>query len=391
MGQRLADLLPPDRADGVAASLRLEAVYRGGEPQAMIELPIHHRERGMTYWNVTSSPLPGGSARVTGVLVAAVEVTRQVVARQREQEAAEMAQDLIGKMLTLHAVAGGRESAGNRPSRVLAGIPGGRLPCLTRAGHLCTGPHYAELEVVVCRGLRGDYTPRIRVGEGLAGRVGQTGQGLIVDDYRAYPFRTAIYDDEDFSAVIAVPLIHRGQVVGVLDVLDDAERRAFTDDDLWLLDLFAAQAAQAIENARTYVELERAYRKQRDLDDKDDFIAAASTSAYTFNGCARLPGSAARLSHPTRRATGEGIPAEGIGVRSGALRDCRATAPDLATGYRASRDAHRTGAAGNSGRGGAPLLQRTGASAGKSLRPPCRDTGESLCRRGPGPIQRSPG
>ncbi len=67
-----------------------------------------------------------------------------------------------------------------------------------------------------------------------------------------------------------------------MDVLDDAERRAFTDDDLWLLDLFAAQAAQAIENARTYVELERAYRKQRDLDRmKDDFIATASHELRT--------------------------------------------------------------------------------------------------------------
>ena len=58
---------------------------------------------------------------------------------------------------------------------------------------------------------------------------------MIVDDYRAYPFRAAIYGDEDLPRVIAVPLIAHGQVVGVLDVLDDAERRAFTDDDLWLL------------------------------------------------------------------------------------------------------------------------------------------------------------
>ena len=288
VGQRLDDPASADRADSVAASLRLDAVYRTGEPQAMIELPIHHRERGMTYWNVTSSPLPrvSASSGVGGVLVAAVDVTRQVVSRQRAQESAEMAQDRIGQMMTLHATSLAVASQlGADPRELLADILRRSIALLgARAGAVYVlDPRYDELEVVVCQGLRGDYAgARIRVGEGLAGRVGQTGQGLIMDDYRAYPFRTAIYDGEDFSAVIAVPLIHRGQVVGVLDVLDDAERRAFTDDDLWLLDLFAAQAAQAIENARTYVELERAYRKQRELDRmKDDFIATASHELRT--------------------------------------------------------------------------------------------------------------
>jgi signal transduction histidine kinase len=285
-GRRLGDLLSPDRAGSVAASLRLDAVYHSGEPQVMIELPIHHSARGMTYWNVTSSPLSPNSASVGGVLVAAVEVTRHVVSRQRALDSAEMAQDRIGQMMTLHATSLAVASQlGADPRELLADILRRSIALLNaRAGAVYVlDPRFYELEVIVCQGLRGDYTgARIRVGDGLAGRVGETGQGLIVDDYRAYPYRTAIYDGEDFSAVIAVPLIHRGQVVGVLDVLDDAERRAFTDDDLWLLDLFAAQGAQAIENARTYVELERAYRKQRELDRmKDDFIATASHELRT--------------------------------------------------------------------------------------------------------------
>jgi signal transduction histidine kinase len=285
VGRRLSEVVP-ERAATLANALRLDAVYESGQTQAMIELPMHQRDRGMTYWNVTSSPLPGISRAVGGVLVAAVEVTRQVLARQRAQEVAEVAQERIGQMMTLHATSLAVASQlGADPRELLEDILRRSIALLNaRAGtvYARTG-RSGDLEVIVCQGLRGDYTgSRIRIGEGLAGRVAETGLGLIVDDYRAYPFRAAIYADEDFSAVIAVPLIHRGQVVGVLDVLDDAERRTFTDDDLWLLDLFAAQAAQAIENARTYVQLEHAYRKQRDLDRmKDDFIATASHELRT--------------------------------------------------------------------------------------------------------------
>jgi signal transduction histidine kinase len=252
----------------------------------MVELPLRHIDRGMTYWNVTSTPLRTQAEGGGDVLVAAVEVTRQVVARQRSQETAEVAQERIAQMMTLHATSLAVASQlGADPRELLADILRRSIALLNgRAGAVYVrNARRDELEVIVSQGLRGDYIgSRIAVGVGLAGRVAQTGQGLYVDDYRAYAGRAAIYGEEDFSAVIAVPLIQRGQVVGVLDVLDDAERRAFTDDDLWLLELFAAQAAQAIENARTYVELERAYRKQRDLDRmKDDFIATASHELRT--------------------------------------------------------------------------------------------------------------
>ncbi len=277
--------LVPDSVETLSAGLGLDAVYASGESQAMIELPIA-LGGDITYWNVTTSPLPGVSARSGGVLLAAVDVTRQVIARQRALDSAEEAQVRIGQMMTLHAtslaVSG---QLGADPRELLADILRRSVLLLNgRAGTVYVRDvRRNELEVIVHQGLRGDYTgQRIRIGEGIAGQVARTGQGTIVDDYRVYPYRASIYGDEDFRAVIAVPLIAHGQIVGVLDVLDDAERRAFTDDDLWLLDLFAAQASQTIENARTYVELEHAFRKQRDLDRmKDDFIATASHELRT--------------------------------------------------------------------------------------------------------------
>jgi signal transduction histidine kinase len=283
-GRRLAEVVPL-AAERLRDGLRLDVVYSGGQPQALVELPIH-LDRGLTYWNVTSSPLPGRTAQVEGVLVAAVDVTRQVLARQRAVEAAEVAQERIGQMMALHATSLAVASQlGTDPRDLLADILRRSIALLNaRAGAVYVADRRkAELEVILSHGLRGNYVgQRMRIGTGLAGQVARTGQGLVVDDIRLYPDTPVIYADEDVSAVIVVPLIHHGDVVGVLDVLDDADRRTFDQDDLWLLELFAAQAAQAIENARIYVELEHALRAQRELDRmKDDFIATASHELRT--------------------------------------------------------------------------------------------------------------
>jgi signal transduction histidine kinase/PAS domain-containing protein len=282
-GTRLAEVVG-DRAEVIATTLRLDAAYAGDEPQAMVELPIHRAGR-MTYWNVTTSPLVGVGA-AGGALVAAVEVTRQVEARQRAQESGDLARERVRQMTALHATSLAVASQlGADPRDVLADLLRRSIELLSaRAGAIYVLDTASDtLEVSVCQGLRGDYTgSRVPVGAGIAGQVARTGRGMIVDDYRAYPFRAAIYDDEPFTAIMAAPLVAHGRVIGVLDVLDEGERRIFTDEDLRLLDLFAVQAAQAAENARAYVELERAYRKQRDLDRlKDDFIATASHELRT--------------------------------------------------------------------------------------------------------------
>ncbi len=284
LGLPLADVIP-ESSRRLSLALRLDAVYQGSEPQAMVELPIT-LARGETYWNVTTSPVIGEGEVIGGVLVAAVDVSHQVAARHRAQESADVAQERIGQMMALHATSLATASQlGADPRELLASILRRSISLLeARAGVIyARAPRRDELEVVVSQGLRADYTgARVRLGQGLAGSVARSGQGRVVADYRADPEQAGVYDDESFTAIISVPLIHHNQVVGVLDVLDDAGRRAFTDDDLWLLELFAAQAAQAMENARMFVELEVALRKQRELDRmKDDFIATASHELRT--------------------------------------------------------------------------------------------------------------
>jgi signal transduction histidine kinase/PAS domain-containing protein len=287
-GRRLSDVLG-ERAQGIATTLRLDAAYAGDEPQAMIELPIHRRpadgaDARVAYWNVSTSPvigLPRG-----GALVAAVEVTRQVTARRRAQDSAEVAEQRLRQMMSLHAAALAVASQlDTDPRELLADLLHRSLGLLAaQAGTIYVrDPRHDTLEVVVSAGLRRDYSGRRLEGDvGLAGHVSHARRGLIVEDYRTSAFVSALYRDEPIESAIAAPLIHHNEVVGVLEVLGETARRSFTQADLWLLELFAAQAAQAIQNARMYVELERAYRKQRELDRlKDDFISTASHELRT--------------------------------------------------------------------------------------------------------------
>ncbi len=119
-------------------------------------------------------------------------------------------------------------------------------------------PEQEELELVVSHYLDKDRTgTRLRVGEGLSGQVALTGDPLIVGDYAAWEGRALKYDGAPFRAVMAVPLKWGDRIIGVVDVTDLERPRSFTESDLRLLELFASQAAIAIENARLHDETTR--------------------------------------------------------------------------------------------------------------------------------------
>src|SRR5262249_25503143 len=76
-------------------------------------------------------------------------------------------------------------------------------------------------------------------------------------EYASAPLRTA-----GFRSVLAVPILHDGEPIGVLG-LWRRERRPFTDQQIALLNTFADQAVVAIENARLFKELQSSNRELR--------------------------------------------------------------------------------------------------------------------------------
>jgi len=156
---------------------------------------------------------------------------------------------------------------------LLLDAPGGGL-------YLCD-PDQEETRCVVSYNTLRDYTGTVlKYGEGAAGIVAQTGEPLIIDDYRTWSGRAAAYEEEQpFTAVLSAPMIWQGQVTGVIHVLHDVGTRRFTQADLGLLALFANHAAIAVENTRLYQETQQRALQQETLRE----TALALTTALDRN------------------------------------------------------------------------------------------------------------
>ncbi len=89
--------------------------------------------------------------------------------------------------------------------------------------------------------------------EGIIGWVVQHGQSLIVNDPASDSrFSPSISKEIDFptNSILAVPMKVKGVLVGVIEVINKTQGRYFLEEDLYWLELFAMQAAIAVENAK---------------------------------------------------------------------------------------------------------------------------------------------
>jgi len=103
----------------------------------------------------------------------------------------------------------------------------------------------------------------VPVGEGLVGYAAQHKQAVLVRDVRKDS--RYIETNQETRSELAVPLIYKDNVIGVLD-LEHTRRGFFTEDHQRTITTLAAQIAIAIENARLYEQVARQEKRlERDL------------------------------------------------------------------------------------------------------------------------------
>src|SRR5271165_2189210 len=99
---------------------------------------------------------------------------------------------------------------------------------------------------------------RIKVGQGVTGQAVLRREAVLVNDVSAE--QNFINSVPGVRSELAVPLIAKNKVIGVLDV-EAAQPGAFTDEHKRLLTLFASRIAVGIENARLYTQVARQARQ----------------------------------------------------------------------------------------------------------------------------------
>jgi GAF domain-containing protein len=128
----------------------------------------------------------------------------------------------------------------------------------TIGGILLLDEEKQELRYVVHRGLSAKYVREMhpRFGEGIAGKVAQTGEALVsedilVDTRAVFPH---LIVSEGLRAFASVPLSAKNKVLGAINIAS-LKPYQFSPRDMQLLTGIAAQVAIAVENAKLHEEV----------------------------------------------------------------------------------------------------------------------------------------
>lgn len=239
---------------------------------------------GAAYLTATA----GGLYDAAGNLTGAIESIRDITEHKHMQEALHRQKEYLA---ALHETTLGLINRLNLQDLLQA--------LISRAGQLLGTPHGfiylvdPEKQVLECRVGVGIFAgvigSTLKLGQGLSGKIWETGQSLLVEDYHDWSER-AVKLDMDYQAikmVMGVPLKSGKEVNGVLGLACHRETdQTFSDEEKALLENFAELAALALDNAQLYAEAAAAQEAAESANEaKSIFLATMSHEIRTpMNG-----------------------------------------------------------------------------------------------------------
>jgi HD-GYP domain-containing protein (c-di-GMP phosphodiesterase class II) len=118
------------------------------------------------------------------------------------------------------------------------------------------------LEIVASKNLSAEVvaTTRLRIGEGIAGKVVQTGKPIFVEDITTDPrFVRASNVHYNTKSFVSVSMETKGKAIGVLNISPLNTKNSFEDKSFRFLSILADQSAVGFENISLYNNLNKFY------------------------------------------------------------------------------------------------------------------------------------
>jgi GAF domain-containing protein len=231
----------------------LDVPLWSGEGQALGKISIDNKVTGQTRPDRPKGPRPIGNEHfdqllaISGFAANAIQEEHRLDDTRHKLESIQKLRKIDAEITRELAVEPLQLSITRWAVELLEATGGSLSCCYPQRQEVAVGATYQLDEL---KGMVFAY------GEGLLGKVAQTGRSRFLNNYYASAERSPRLDREPFKglfhAVIDVPMWWEGQVIAVLSVSDKNPERVFATYDVEMLERFASRASIALANARLY-------------------------------------------------------------------------------------------------------------------------------------------
>jgi len=145
-------------------------------------------------------------------------------------------------------------------------------------------PTQDDLELKFSRNSNQPLGLRVKMGEGVSGLVAQKLTPLVINDYSKWEGRHPELSFDDIAAIMCVPMLYGGQLIGVLGVHEiHPSKLTFSEEDAHFLTLFASQAAGALYSADLFEKIrQNANELEKRVDERTKELKSKNKELETF-------------------------------------------------------------------------------------------------------------